>query len=81
MDSASLCEIPEMLYMPGDVVLIKRISFSPFLPSPPLCPPILAFVKGEGAGKFPSLQVRYKKGASPTLKLLDDTNTVQDTLA
>ena len=41
----------------------------------------LAFVKGSGKDKYPRLQVRYKKGASPTLKLLDDTNTVQDTLA
>lgn len=40
-----------------------------------------AFVKGEQPQQFPSLQIRYKKGANPTLKLLDDTNTVQDTLA
>ena len=38
-------------------------------------------MKGSGKDKYPRLQVRYKKGASPTLKLLDDTNTVQDTLA
>ena len=44
-------------------------------------PHIQAFVKGSGKDKYPRLQVRYKKGASPTLKLLDDTNTVQDTLA
>lgn len=42
---------------------------------------VSAFVKGSGKDSFPRLQVRYKKGASPTLKLLDDTNTVQDTLA
>ena len=42
---------------------------------------IAAFVKGEQPKLFPTLQVRYKKGANPTLKLLDDTNTVQDTLA
>ena len=41
----------------------------------------VAFVKGEEVEKFPTLQVRYKKGANPTLKLLDDTKTVQDTLA
>ena len=40
-----------------------------------------AFVKGDQPKQFPTLQVRYKKGANPTLKLLDDTNTVQDTLA
>lgn len=42
---------------------------------------IVAFVKGDQPKQFPTLQVRYKKGANPTLKLLDDTNTVQDTLA
>ena len=39
------------------------------------------FVKGGRKDKFSKLQVRYKKGASPTLKLLDDTNTVEDTLS
>lgn len=38
-------------------------------------------MKGDRKDKFPSLEIRYKKGASPTLKLLDDTKTVQDTLA
>ena len=41
----------------------------------------VGFVKGDRVKEFPTLQVRYKKGANPTLKLLDDTNTVQDTLA
>ena len=40
-----------------------------------------AFVKGDKPRQFPRLQIRYKKGVNPTLKLLDDTNTVQDTLA
>lgn len=44
-------------------------------------PHINDFVKGDKSKQFPSLQIRYKKGASPTLKLLDDTNTVQDTMA
>lgn len=45
------------------------------------CIYIVGFVKGDQPKQFPTLQVRYKKGANPTLKLLDDTNTVQDTLA
>ncbi len=40
-----------------------------------------AFVKGDRPDSFPGLEVRYKKGANPTLKLLDETRTVQDTLA
>ena len=38
------------------------------------------FIKGGRKDNFPKLQVRYKKGATPVLKLLDD-NTVADTLA
>lgn len=58
-------------------------KFSPLIcySKPFVCFSFLAFVKGSGKDKYPRLQVRYKKGASPTLKLLDDTNTVQDTLA
>ncbi len=39
------------------------------------------FVKSDRPKNFPGLEVRYKKGANPTLKLLDETRTVQDTLA
>ena len=39
------------------------------------------FVKSDRPKGFPGLEVRYKKGANPTLKLLDETRTVQDTLA
>ncbi len=39
------------------------------------------FVKSDRPKIFPGLEVRYKKGANPTLKLLDETRTVQDTLA
>ena len=39
------------------------------------------FIKGDRRNDFSNLQIRYKKGANPVLKLLDDTNTVQDTLA
>lgn len=41
----------------------------------------IEFIKGGRKKKFSNLQVRYKKGANPILKLLDDTNTVEDTLA
>lgn len=82
---------PLLLIMPYAVVLVwpppplPPFSVFLFLLLLSLLPffllPYTAFVKGDRKNKFPSLTVRYKKGASPTLKLLDDTNTVQDTLA
>ncbi len=42
---------------------------------------VLEFIKGGRKDDFPKLQVRYKKGSSPVLKLLDDGNTVADSLA
>ena len=56
--------------------LVRTFLFSPFIPCT-----IAEFVKGDRKNNFPKLQVRYKKGANPILKLLDDTNTVEDTLA
>ena len=38
-------------------------------------------MKGDRKDNFPNLQVRYKKGASPVLRLLETGNTVADTLS
>lgn len=39
------------------------------------------FIKGGGAARFSSLRVKYVKGAAPVLKLLDGTDTIQDSLS
>ena len=44
-------------------------------------PQIQAFVKGDKPKQFQNLEIKYKKGADPTLKLLDESKTVQDTLS
>uniref|UniRef100_A0A1X7VAK9 Selenoprotein F n=1 Tax=Amphimedon queenslandica TaxID=400682 RepID=A0A1X7VAK9_AMPQE len=42
---------------------------------------ILGFVKGNAPSQFPSLKIKYMRGADPTLKLLDDNQAVVDTLS
>uniref|UniRef100_A0AAN0IC48 Selenoprotein F n=1 Tax=Amphimedon queenslandica TaxID=400682 RepID=A0AAN0IC48_AMPQE len=44
-------------------------------------PHIQGFVKGNAPSQFPSLKIKYMRGADPTLKLLDDNQAVVDTLS
>jgi hypothetical protein len=44
-------------------------------------PQIQAFVKGPKPKRFPTLQIKYKRGADPVLKLINESSEVEDTLA
>uniref|UniRef100_A0A914AJW0 Selenoprotein F n=1 Tax=Patiria miniata TaxID=46514 RepID=A0A914AJW0_PATMI len=44
-------------------------------------PQIQAFVKGERAQNFPNLEIKFKRGADPALKFLNEKNQVQETLS
>uniref|UniRef100_T1IWL9 Selenoprotein F n=1 Tax=Strigamia maritima TaxID=126957 RepID=T1IWL9_STRMM len=41
----------------------------------------VSFVKGEKAKAYPGLTIRYVRGADPSIKLLDNSDQVQDVLA
>lgn len=43
-------------------------------------PQIQAFVKSDRPGKFPNLQIKYVRGLDPTVKLLDKSGNVKETL-
>ncbi len=40
-----------------------------------------AFVKSDRPNQFPGLSVKYKKGADPVIKLLNDKREVLETLS
>ena len=42
---------------------------------------ILAFVKSERPAGFPGLEIKYKRGADPVIKLLNDGGELQESLA
>ncbi|XP_037908694.1 selenoprotein F [Hermetia illucens] len=44
-------------------------------------PQIQAFIKSDRPSKFPNLQIKYVRGLDPTVKLLDKSGNVKETLS
>jgi len=44
-------------------------------------PQIQAFIKSERPKQFPNLEIKYKRGADPALKFLNNQGQVQETLS
>jgi len=44
-------------------------------------PQVQAFIKGDKAKAFSNLKIQYKRGMDPTVKLLDENKSVQETLS
>jgi hypothetical protein len=44
-------------------------------------PQVQAFIKSDRVDKFPGLEIRYKRGQDPVVKLMDAAGEVQETLA
>jgi len=44
-------------------------------------PQVQAFIKSDKAKAFSNLKIQYKRGMDPTVKLLDENKSVQETLS
>ena len=44
-------------------------------------PQVAAFIKSERPSRYPGLTIKYVRGADPIIKLLDEDESVAETLA
>lgn len=44
-------------------------------------PQVQAFIKSDRPARYPGLTIKYVRGADPVIKLLDDDESVAETLA